>query len=633
MDRNSVIGLLLIGALLVAYTIYQKPSEAEIAQQKHIQDSIAAVQAEQAAEAQAESVEKKTGTTETTETTETAPDTLLTDSITTVAQSQEMKSKYGLLAQAAKGTEQTVKIETDKLKLWFSNKGGVPVRAEIKEFTTYDSLPLILFDESTSNMGIEFTYPSLGNFNTSDFYFETNHEDAELSGDDTDQLVYTLTLDNGRKIENRYTVTGEGYDINFETKFYDVDGVVLSPKLIWEASSYPNEKGIELERDNSTIFYKEVDSGRDYLSETGEDTEVIEDKKLQWIAFKQDFFSSIFIGNEPFGKGSKLTSHPYGEENDSLSQYYKAIIPLNDDGSGTVFSAKLFMGPNDYKVLNPYGMELDKVINLGWGIFGWVNKYIVINIFDWLQTTGLSYGIIILILTLIIKMILMPLTWKNYLSSAKMRVLKPEIEELNEKHKDSEPMKKQQATMDLYRKTGVSPFAGCIPMVIQLPILYAMFRFFPSSIQLRHESFLWADDLSAYDSIAQLPFDIPAYGDHVSLFTILMCLSTLVYTHYNSSNMPTQSQPGMPNMKVIMYIFPFMMLFFFNKFAAGLSYYYFLANVISILQMVVIKKYFIDEDKIKLQIAENKKKKAKKGKSKFQRKLEEMAKERGMNAK
>ncbi|NEN22887.1 membrane protein insertase YidC [Cryomorpha ignava] len=625
MDKNSVIGLVLIGLLLVAYTIYQRPSDVEIAEQKRLQDSITAVQTQIEADKTVNSFEN---------TQTEAPglvDTTEGDSLGVAVKNEALKLKYGVLAGSSEGTASDVEITTELLKIKFSNKGGVPVRAELKDFTSYDSLPLILFDETTANLGMEFTYPSLGNFNTRDFYFKSNAEDEKLSGDDVKVLVYELTLGDGRKVENRYTIKGNSYDIGFETNLYDAGGVVTSPKIIWEMSSLQNEKGIDMERNNSTIFYKELDNGRDYLSETSDDTEEIDEEKLQWLAFKQDFFSTILIGNAPFGKGSKLESYPYPEENDSLSQYFKAIIPLESNGSGTVFSAQLYMGPNDYKILKEYGMELDKIINLGWGIFGWVNKYLVIPIFDWLGSTGLSYGIIILILTLIIKMILMPLTWKNYLSSAKMRVLKPEIEELNEKHKDAEPMKKQQATMELYRKTGVSPFAGCIPMIIQMPILYAMFRFFPSSIQLRHEPFLWADDLSAYDSIATLPFNIPAYGDHVSLFTILMCISTLIYTVYNSSNMPTQSQPGMPNMKVIMYIFPFMMLFFFNGFASGLSYYYFLANVISIFQMIAIKKFFIDEDKIKLQIAENKKKKGKKGKSKFQRKLEDMAKQRGMN--
>ncbi|MEM9052149.1 MAG: membrane protein insertase YidC, partial [Bacteroidota bacterium] len=389
--------------------------------------------------------------------------------------------------------------------------------------------------------------------------------------------------------------------------------------------------GIDQERNNSTIFYKVEGDGRDYLSETGSDDDEIEKKDLQWLAFKQHFFSAILIPKSEIGDGAKLESYPYNEENPDLNQYYKAELPIDPSVGSTVLSADLYFGPNDYKILKEYGNELDKVINLGWGIFGWVNKWVVIPIFDWLENTGLSYGIIILILTVLIKLALSPLTLKNYVSSAKMRVLKPEIDEINEKHKDSDPMKKQQATMELYRKTGVSPFSGCIPMLIQLPILYAMFRFFPSSIQLRHESFLWADDLSSYDSIYDLPMYIPAYGDHISLFTILMAISMFFYTIYNTNQMPQQNQPGMPNMKVIMYIFPFMMLFFFNNFASGLSYYYFLANVFSIGQMLVIKNFFIDEEKIHAQLQENKKKKAKQGKSRFQKKLEEMAKQRGIN--
>jgi YidC/Oxa1 family membrane protein insertase len=480
-------------------------------------------------------------------------------------------------------------------------------------------------------MGYEFTYPSLGSLNTSNFFFSTSEDSKTISGGDSDQITFTLEMEGGRRIENIYTISGNAYDIGMETRFYDVGGIVTSPKLVWEMTARHNEKGIEIERNNSTIFYKAEDAGRDYLSETGDDDDIIDDEKLQWVAFKQHFFSAILIANGTFNQGVSLESKPFEEEITDFTQFYKAEFPIDPSASSTVFSAQLYMGPNDYKVLKEYGMELDKVINLGWGIFGWVNKYVVIIIFDWLETTGLSYGINILILTIIIKLVLSPLTFKNYLSSAKMRVIKPEVDEITEKFKDADPMKKQQATMELYRKTGVNPFSGCIPMVIQMPILYAMFRFFPSSIQLRHEGFLWADDLSAYDSIYTLPVTIPFYGDHVSLFTILMAVSMFFYTMYNTSQMPQQTQPGMPNMKVIMYIFPFMMLFFFNSFASGLSYYYFLANMFSIGQMLVIKNVFIDEDKIHAKIEENKKKKANKGKSKFQKKLEDMAKKRGIN--
>lgn len=623
MDKNSVIGLILIAVLLVAYSLYNQPSQDEIEAQRRMQDSVAAAQAQQQAETQAASG--------------LPTDTLAApissaDSASAAARTSELQAKYGVFAKAAEGEERQTVVETDKYRLTFSNKGGVPVKAVLKEYTSFQGEPLVLFDENTASMGYAFTYPSLGNLRTDDFYFSTRGGETELDGEESEQLIYTLDLGGGRKIENIYTIKAGTYDIGYESRFFDLDGVVTAPKLVWELSAHHVEKSVDAERRNSTIFYKEVDEGRDYLSESGDDEEIIDDNRLRWVAFKMNFFSTILIADKPLEPGAALSSHPFEESVDSLTQFYRAELPVDIVG-GTAISGRLFMGPNDYKVLNAYGYELDKVINLGWGIFGWVNKFVVIPIFDLLESTGLSYGIIILILTVVIKLVLSPLTLKNYVSSAKMRVLKPEIEEINEKYKDADPMKKQQATMDLYRKTGVNPFAGCIPMLIQLPILYAMFRFFPSSIQLRHEPFLWADDLSAYDSIAQLPFHIPAYGDHVSLFTLLMAASTLVYTVYNSNQMPTQSQPGMPNMKIIMYIFPFMMIFFFNSFASGLSYYYLLANLFSIGQMIVIKKFFIDEDKIREKIHENKKKRAKKGKSKFQRRLEEMAKERGVKTK
>jgi len=623
MDKNSVIGLVLIAILLVGYSIFTKPSDEELAAQQRAADSLAALQIEQDAVNEIEEAIIPES--------ESLADTVVLDSAGRAEVGTELKARYGVLAASSAGESKDITVTTDLLEITFSNKGGVPVKANLLQYTTYDSMPLILFDQETAKMGYEFTYPSLGNLNTSDFFFATNEGSKTISGGDSDQITYTLEMEGGRKIENIYTISGDAYDIGMETRFYDVDGVVTSPKLIWEMTARHNEKGIEIERNNSTIFYKAEGEGRDYLSETGDDDDLIDDEKLQWVAFKQHFFSAILIANGTFNQKVSLASKPFEEEETAFTQFYRAEFPVDPTASSTVLSAQLYMGPNDYKVLKEYGMELDKVINLGWGIFGWVNKWVVIPIFDWLETTGLSYGIIILILTVVIKLALSPLTFKNYMSSAKMRVIKPEVDEINEKFKDADPMKKQQATMDLYRKTGVNPFSGCIPMVIQLPILYAMFRFFPSSIQLRHEGFLWADDLSAYDSIASLPFAIPFYGDHVSLFTILMAVSMFFYTIYNTNQMPQQNQPGMPNMKVIMYIFPFMMLFFFNSFASGLSYYYFLANVFSIAQMLVIKNFFIDEDKIHAKIQENKKKKANKGKSRFQKKLEEMAKQRGIN--
>jgi YidC/Oxa1 family membrane protein insertase len=274
---------------------------------------------------------------------------------------------------------------------------------------------------------------------------------------------------------------------------------------------------------------------------------------------------------------------------------------------------RMYLGPNHYGTLNRTEIaQFDKIIDLGWGIFGWMNKWLVIPIFNWLDGWGWNYGIIILVLTIAIKLLLMPLTYKNFVSSARMRLLKPEMDVINEKHKDGDVMKKQQATMDLYRKAGVNPASGCLPMLVQMPVLYAMFRFFPASIELRQQSFLWADDLSTYDSILSLPFSIPAYGSHVSLFTILMAASTMIYTAINSKQMPTQQ--GMPNMKLMMYLFPVMMLFFMNSLPSGLSYYYLLANVISILQMTVIKSWFVNEDKIRAELVQNMKTPKKKSK-------------------
>jgi YidC/Oxa1 family membrane protein insertase len=296
------------------------------------------------------------------------------------------------------------------------------------------------------------------------------------------------------------------------------------------------------------------------------------------------------------------------------------------------FGMRMYMGPNEFKKLKKYDLQLERQIPIGWSFFllAWINEYIVINVFDWLGHFGWNYGIVILVLTILLKLILFPIAYKTYVSSAKMRVLKPEIDQITEKFKDSkDPMKKQQATMDLYKKAGVNPLAGCVPMLLQMPILFAIFRFFPSSIELRQQSFLWAHDLSSYDSILNLPFEIPFYGDHVSLFTLLMTISTLIYTKVNNDMMGTGSSQ-MPGMKTMMYLMPIMFLGIFNSYASGLSYYYFLANMITFLQMFLIRKT-INEDKIYAKLQENKKKPVKK--SKLQSRLEDMAKQRGIDPK
>lgn len=626
MDRNSVIGLVIIAAIILGYSIFFGPTPEERARQQQVRDSIAQVEKQLLVEEE-EAVADRTAR-------EIGSDTLVAepqpDTLQQALINEKAREQFGIFAVAAEPTRDFALVETDKFLIKIDANGGKISYVELKDYQTYGGDPLVLFDEPSLSFGLALDYPGVGLVNTNDLAFSGDYSRVRLHKGETKTLSYRLeTTSPDRYIEYRYTFTGDRFDIDFELQMVGLDNVINTsklPVLNWQMTGLSSEKLLSDERAICSVFYKEQGRNRDYLSETSDDEEIIDDHPLEWVAFKQKFFSAIVMSDMTFERGSRL--EVVEPANEKYNNRFAADLNLPvKNAANAVVPMKFYFGPNHYQTLKAYGTDLDKIINLGWGIFGWVNKWAVIPIFTFLEKFNMGYGLIILLLTVIIKVVLFPLMYKNYLSSAKMRVLKPDIDEMNAKMKDADPMKKQQATLDLYRKTGVNPMAGCIPMVIQMPILYAMFRFFPSSIELRHESFLWADDLSSYDSILSLPFDIPFYGAHVSLFTLLMAASTFVYTMMNQSNMPTQSQPGMPNMKVIMYIFPFMMLFFFNSFASGLSYYYLMANVLSIGQMIVIKEYFIDEDKIRAKIAENKEKKKGAKKSKFQRKLEEIAKQ------
>jgi YidC/Oxa1 family membrane protein insertase len=389
-----------------------------------------------------------------------------------------------------------------------------------------------------------------------------------------------------------------------------------------------NEKGLAAERSRCSVYYREGEEDRDYLSESDDDSYTAEDP-LQWVAFKQDYFSAAVIAKEGFSAGSYMQVNV---PTDSMhTKLYQAKLQLPVKGGAYAFGELTFyFGPNDYKELKSLEVEeIDRVIDYGWSIIGTVNRYCVRPLFWFFSSFIGSWGLIILLVTLVIKTVLFPITWKNFLSSAKMRVLKPEIDEINKKFADKDPMQKQTATMALYRQTGVNPFAGCLPVLLQMPILYAMFRFFPAEIVLRGKSFLWADDLAAYDSIVSWEQHIPIlssiYGNHVSGFTILMCISTFFYSKMSMGSQPQMAQqPGMPNMTVMMNIFTVMMLFFFNGQPSGLSLYYFIANMVSIGQMWAIRKYFIDENAIRAKIDENKKKPQ--TKSSFMQRLEDAQK-------
>jgi YidC/Oxa1 family membrane protein insertase len=379
---------------------------------------------------------------------------------------------------------------------------------------------------------------------------------------------------------------------------------------------------------SSTIYYKFLGDDVDYLSENKNGNKDLP-TRVNWIGFKQQFFTSVLIADRGFANGKISTM-----VNDSITRGIKTCsaqitIPF-DENSKQSFPMRMYFGPNHFKTLKSYHLDLEHQIPLGWSspyILGWINRIAVIPVFNWLSSFGMNYGIIILILTILLKIVLFPIAYKTYLSSAKMRVLKPEIDEINKKIPKEKTMERQQATMALYKKAGVNPLAGCIPMLLQMPILIAFYRFFPASIELRQQSFLWATDLSAYDSILNLGFNIPFYGDHVSLFTLLMTVSTIFYTKLNNQLMGSQAQ--MPGMKFMTYAMPIMFLGFFNNFAAGLSYYYFLANMLTFLQMWVIRRS-VNEEAIHMKIQENKKRPEKK-KSGFQKRLEDMAKQRGYN--
>ena len=627
MDRNSVIGLALIAGILIIYSIFLAPEPKEKpAQTSNQTDTTSAEKVEEEGKSEAAQERDTTENEQESQQAGFTADETVEDTTYKAFKRREMMEKYGALAANMEGEEETLTIENDKFTVDLSNKGARITKVVLKDYVTYDSLPLVLWDIKHADFNIPLP---LGDedVNTRDLYFDVEGSSTTLNGEDTQVITFTAG-DGQERLELIYKFFGDKYHIDFEARFEGLSDRINTPeriKLNMSQVAYAKEKSPEQERNKSAVYFRTVDDGRDYLSDTDEDEEVVEEK-LDWMAFKQLFFSVIVFTDKPFSEGAMLKSKPIEEP--GMLESYSAEMPLPlESVDNSSVDLQLYFGPNKYSILKTYGEEVDRIIDLGWGIFGWVNKWMVIPIFDFLNDFIQSYGIIILILTIFIKLLLFPLTYKNYLSSAKMKVLRPEMEEINEKYKDADPMKKQQATMDLYRKTGVNPFAGCIPLIIQLPILYAMFRFFPSSIELRQKSFLWAEDLSSYDSIAQLPFHIPAYGDHVSLFTLLMCGSTLIYTMYNTNQMATTTQPGMPNMKVMMYIFPIMMLFFFNSFASGLSYYYFLANLISIIQMLIIKKLFIDEDKIHAQIQENKKRPGAGKKSKFQQRLEQMSKQ------
>lgn len=538
---------------------------------------------------------------------------------------------YGVFASAVTGENDFITLENDLIELKIALKGGRVYSARLKEYKTHDLKPLVLFSGDSTVFGFNFFTTDNRAVQTNNLFFTPESEKRKFNASsEAKSVILRLMAGPEKYIEYRYTLEPDKYMIDFNVNFKSMEGIIASNQnsltFDWKMYIPQQEKGRQNEENYSTISYKYFQDEVAGLKRNSkkEIEEVDIPTKLSWVAFQDQFFSSVVISNDFFLNASIASTRTLTSE--KYIRYYSSElgVPFNS-ATANALSMKLYYGPNSITILRKEGLELEKIVFLGRNIIGWISRFIIIPIFNWLDNYISNYGLIILILTIILKIVLFPLTFKSYQSTAKMQVLKPMVDELGKKFpKKEDALKKQQATMDLYKRAGVNPMGGCLPMLLQMPILFAMFRFFPVSIELRQEHFLWATDLSTYDSILNLPFTIPLYGNHVSLFTLLMTASTLLTMKMQGSS-PGSDQPGM---KMMMYMMPVMFMLILNNFSSGLTYYYFLANILTYLQNIISKR-FINAEAVLANIEENRKKPVKK--SKWQQRLENAAKQRGIN--
>ncbi|KAF0237112.1 MAG: preprotein translocase subunit [Prolixibacteraceae bacterium] len=637
MDKKSIIGIVIIFAILVVFSIINQPSKEEIEAAKHRRDSIAKVEAEREFiinQQQEQAAEINS--------------IAASDSINPENQLLEKTNQFGVFGNAAIGEEQFYTLENNLMKITFTNKGGRIYSVELKNYQTHDSLPLILFDGPETQFGLNF-FAQNRSIQTNQLYFTplANRKEVVVTGPEVkkgsegkikfnkenpggkESFSFRLEVSPGNFMEYVYTLEYNSFLVDFNVNLQGMNQYIASNQahlnLNWTFDVPRQERISQFGEDTYTnIMYKFFEDEVDNLSKTKSDEKNLS-TRLKWIGFKQLFFNSTIIANESFSN-AQIKQTKFEENPKYLANFYADISLLYEGKPTETTGMQFYFGPNHYQTLKQYDIELENHVYLGYVIVSWVNKFLIIPIFNFLRKYIDNFGLIILLLTIFIKTILFPFTYKSYLSQAKMRALKPEIDELSAKFPADKVMEKQQATMALYKKAGVNPMGGCLPMLLQFPILIAMFFFFPTSIELRQEGFLWATDLSTYDSILDLPFTIPFYGSHVSLFCLLMTITTIISTRMNQQAITSQAMPGM---KTMMYLMPVMFLFILNSYSAGLSYYYFLANVITIGQTYLIR-FFVDEDKIRLQLQANKKKPVQK--SNFQKRLEELAKQRGGQA-
>jgi len=617
LDVKSLIGFVLIFGILLFMLWQSKPTPEEQAAEKAKQEQI-------------KQEEAQTST------------SLLGDD-TTVAKAQDfsstavttdsvdlnaLKIKLGAFAYAStlpSATDNETVVTTEAFTLKFNNKGGALSEVKLNKFVDYDSLPIYLVKENSSEFNINFGTTGNRTFNTKDLYFQPT---VTKNGENT-VVSMKLKVSETEFLEYRYELKPNDYMLGFTVKSQGLHNVINGSQdvnLDWEFKGLRHDKSIQYENRYTRLTYQHEDDKIDKLSQAGEDDEELED--VSWISYRQHFFSSILVADTPF-KHAKVLSKSLVEDEDIdtvFTKQYATKLPLELKGGELNENMSFYFGPTDGKVLKVYEKNLEESIPYGWGLFGWINKGVFIPLFGFLSGF-LPYGFAIIVMTILVKILMSFVQYKQFLSQAKMKILKPELEAIREKHKDNK-LKAQQETMSLQSRAGASPLSGCLPGLIQIPVFYSLFMFFPTAFDLRQKKFLWVDDLSSYDVIAELPFKIPFYGDHVSLFPILAAIAIFFYmkmtTGQQMASQPTQE--GMPDMqkmmKYMIYFSPLLMLVFFNQYASGLSLYYFISNLISIGIMLVIKNFVIDENKVLAKIQEKKKKPKKEGR--FQQKMKTM---------
>ena len=623
MDKNTIIGFLLIGVVLIVFTWLNQPTPEQIEAQRRMQDSIARIEYAKQLEQQKElNREAK------------ADDELagLPDSVRLA----RLQNTFGVFADAMIGEEGSTVLENELIEVRLANKGGRIGYVRLKKYDNYKGEPLVLFDEKDSKF--DFTLVTADNrvVNTGDLYF------TPVKGNDGNSITMRLNTGEGSHLDFMYTLKPDDYMLQFSIKGTGLNGV-LSPgttalDLLWQQKIIQQEKGRKFEDRYATVYYKFMADDVEYLSETKNDSKQLSNR-LKWVAYKDMYFSSILIaGNEGF-ESTTIDSKMLPEDGSFLKEYKTTTsVPFDLKGNEAT-DMRFYFGPNQFSLLKSYDddvekadqLDLEKIVPLGWGIFRWVNQYFVIPLFNFLGQFIHSYGLLIFLLTVIVKLILFPLTYKSYMSSAKMRVLRPQVEELNAKYPGQDKaVERQRAIMELYSRAGASPMAGCVPMLLQMPILVALFMFFPSAIELRHQSFLWAHDLSTYDAIFSwnkyIPIITPYFGNHISLFCLLMTVTNILNTRFMMQQQDTGANPQMAAMKWMSYLMPVMFLFILNDYPSGLNYYYFISTLISVVTTLIMRK-MTNEEALLAQLEAKKKDPKKMKKTGFAARLEAMQKQ------